>query len=66
MVPAGDVAALAHKIGEVVSSPERMAHMSARNLERAKHYRDAVLRSRRTAFYEYVRERTEAWIKSQC
>jgi glycosyltransferase involved in cell wall biosynthesis len=62
MVPPGDVAALARRIREVVTDPERMARMSSRNLEKAKEYREEVLRERRTAFYRYVRERTEAWL----
>jgi glycosyltransferase involved in cell wall biosynthesis len=65
LVPPGDVAALIRKIREVVSDPERMARMSARNLEKAGKYSDKVLRERRTAFYQYVRERTEVWIKSR-
>lgn len=62
MVPPGDVVALARKIREVATDPERMARMSARNLEKAKEYREEVLRERRTAFYRYLRERTEAWL----
>lgn len=65
MVPPGDVTALAHLIREVVTNPERMARMSARNLEKAKDYTEEVLRERRIAFYRYVRERTEAWLKAQ-
>jgi glycosyltransferase involved in cell wall biosynthesis len=62
MVPCGDVAALARKIREVVTNPERMARMSASNLEKAKEYREEILRERWTAFYRYVRERTEEWL----
>jgi len=62
MVPPGDGAALARKIHEVVTDPARLAHMSLRNLEKAKVYREKALRERRTAFYRYVRERTEAWL----
>ena len=65
MVPPGDVAALAAKITEVVTDPKRMAHMSARNLEKAKAYREKVLRERRLAFYRHVRETTEAWVKAK-
>lgn len=63
MVPPGDVAALAAKITEVVTNPERMARMSARNLEKAKAYTEEVLRERRLAFYRHVRETTETWVK---
>jgi glycosyltransferase involved in cell wall biosynthesis len=64
MVPPGDVSALARRIREVVTNPERMARMSARNLEKAKEYREKVLRERWTAFYRHVRERTEAWLET--
>jgi glycosyltransferase involved in cell wall biosynthesis len=65
LVPPGDVVALASKIREVVTDSERMARMSARNLETAKEYRDEVLRERRNEFYRYVREMTEAWFKQK-
>ena len=65
MVSPGDVAALAGKIRQVVTDPERMACMSARNLEKAKEYREEVLYERRNKFYRYVREVTEEWIKAQ-
>jgi glycosyltransferase involved in cell wall biosynthesis len=61
LVPPGDAAALARKIREVVSEPGRMARMSDRNLERARHYREGALRDRRLAFYRHVRETTERW-----
>jgi len=63
MVPPGDVSALARKIHKVVTNPERMACLSARNLEKAKEYREKVLRERWMAFYHYVRERTEVWLE---
>jgi len=61
MAPPGDVAALADIIRAAVSDPERMAQMSARNLARARDYREDELRTRRTHFYRALRERTEAW-----
>jgi glycosyltransferase involved in cell wall biosynthesis len=64
MVPPGDVPALARKIRQVVTNPERMTRMSARNLGKAKEYRERVLRERWTTFYRYVRERTEAWLEA--
>ena len=63
LVPPGDTAALARKIREVVTDPARMACMSARNLERAKAYRNEVLHDRRVEFFQYVRETTETWLK---
>src|SRR5690606_2722669 len=59
LVPPGDADTLARKISEVSRSPERMAAMSRRNLKKAADYRDDVLRQRRNAFYEIVKERTE-------
>ena len=61
LVPAGDVNALARKIREVATDRQRMARMSARNLEKARHYHHDILRARRTEFYRVLRERTEAW-----
>lgn len=65
MVPPGDVTALARKLREVVSDPERMARMSARNLEKAKEYREETLQEQRITFYRYVREMTEAWLHAK-
>ncbi len=65
MVPPGDVAALANAIRAVVTNPERMARMSARNLAYAQEYREDALHARRTAFYRALRERTEAWANTQ-
>lgn len=63
LVPPGDVSALANKMGEVVRDPERMMCMSKRNLEKAREYREETLRDRRAAFYDYVRDRTEDWLR---
>lgn len=65
MVSPGDVTALANKIREVVTDPQRMVRMSARNLEKAKEYTKTALRGQRLAFYRYVREQTEVWLKEQ-
>ena len=62
LVPPGDHAALAAKIREVVSSPNRLARMSVRNLAKAQEYRDESLLKRRIEFYRYVRKATEAWV----
>ncbi len=63
MVPPGNAEALAAKIREVVGDPARMAHMSARNLQKAGEYREKVLRGRRIAYYQYLRDRTEEWLR---
>ncbi len=65
LVPPGDAAALAKAIREMVSSPERMARASARNLERAQAFAESRLRERRLAFFQHVREQTEAWVASR-
>ena len=65
MIPPGDVEALARKIREVVTDPDRMARMSARNLKKATEYIDEVLSGQRNEFYRYVRDMTEAWLKEK-
>jgi glycosyltransferase involved in cell wall biosynthesis len=65
LVPPGDAAALASKICEVANDPDRMARMSAGNLNKAKEYTDEVLQYRRIAFYRYLKEKTEAWLKTE-
>lgn len=62
MVLPGDVTALAQKIREVVTNPERMARMSDSNLKKAQNYKDIVLQKRRIAFYSHVREKTQSWL----
>jgi hypothetical protein len=59
------VDALADKIKEVITDPERMAQMSARNLAKAQEYRDIVLKEQRIEFYSHVRTQTEAWLSKQ-
>ena len=58
MVPPGDSDALARKIMEVILSPKRMEHMSARNFSMAREYHEDVLRPRRVAFYKYLEQKT--------
>jgi glycosyltransferase involved in cell wall biosynthesis len=65
LVPPGDAPALAAKIREVVSSPERMASMSSRNLTRASEYGDDVLRPRRISFYQRLRADTTRWFRTR-
>ncbi|MGA7498844.1 MAG: glycosyltransferase family 4 protein, partial [Isosphaeraceae bacterium] len=63
MVSPGNVVALAAKIREVVTDPDRMARMSSRNLEKARDYKEDKLRERRIEFYRYIEECTCLWIK---
>jgi len=65
LVPPGDVQALMSKLVEVLGDPERLARVAARNLEKAGAYRDEVLEARRRAFYQRVKEETEAWRKTR-
>lgn len=61
LVPAGNAPALAIKIREVLSDPDRRERMSARNLTKAQSYESEVLRGRRIAFYQHLRDRTRDW-----
>ncbi|MEY3867405.1 MAG: hypothetical protein RLZZ338_1296 [Cyanobacteriota bacterium] len=65
MVPPGNVTALATKIRQVITDPDRMERMSARNLQTAKEYRDEILQKQRIEFYRYVREITAAWLEKK-
>jgi glycosyltransferase involved in cell wall biosynthesis len=65
LVPVGDSAALAARIMEVRNDRARLARMALRNVEHARQYHETVLRPRRRAFYERVREMTERWVKGR-
>jgi glycosyltransferase involved in cell wall biosynthesis len=60
MVPPDDAGALAEKIIEVLSDPDRMERMARRNWENAREYLPEVLGARRRAFYRKVREVAES------
>ncbi len=61
LVAPGDAASLARTIRAMVTDPARMTRTSARNLERARAYREEVLHGRRDEFYHYLCERTQEW-----
>ena len=61
LVPAGDPAALATKIQDVLRDPFRMETMSQRNLAGAHEYLDSVLAGRRRRFYQHIRDCTQRW-----
>jgi glycosyltransferase involved in cell wall biosynthesis len=63
MVPPDDAPALAGLIKAIVTDPQRMADMAARNLAKANEYRDDVLRERRDAYYRHLRDVTEQWVR---
>lgn len=64
-VQPGDAEALFRKLEQVVTAPRRMARMSERSLDKARRYRDAVVRERRLDFYRHVREKTEHWVSER-
>lgn len=55
LVPPGDVHSLAERISQLARDPQRLARLSARNLETAREYDAASLRARERAFYGHVR-----------
>lgn len=65
LVPAGDSAALAARIEEVLRNPSRMERLSRQNLSVAREYSDSVLSPRRRRFYQYVRDYTQVWESRQ-
>jgi glycosyltransferase involved in cell wall biosynthesis len=61
LVEPGNANALAAKIRAVVSDPDRMTRMAARNLETVRPFHNKSLRRVRREFYRSVRETTENW-----
>ena len=61
MVPAGDPAALAAKIQEVMADPLRRETMSRRNLSTSLEFIEPVLAERRRNFYQHVHDSTKRW-----
>lgn len=61
LVPSGDHRALGRRIVEVLSSPERMARMSEKNLRKSREYAENVLMTRRDNFYRYIKAKTKQW-----
>jgi len=61
LAPAGDPAALAAKIQEVLRDPLRMERMSQRNLSGALEYCGPAIAERRRSFYRHVRDCTQVW-----
>jgi len=62
LVPPGDAAALAVKIGEVTGDRQRLGLMAARNLAAAQRYRESVQLPRWADFYRYVHDVTYSWL----
>ncbi|MBI4773110.1 MAG: glycosyltransferase family 4 protein [Deltaproteobacteria bacterium] len=64
LVPPGEVGALATKIREMITDPQRMRNESRRNLEEARQYRETLLRARRVEFYDHVMRQNEQWLRT--
>jgi len=64
LVPPGEVGALATKIREMITDPQRMHNESRRNLEAAKQHRETLLRVRRVEFYRYLKRMNEQWVRT--
>lgn len=62
LVAPGDACGLARKIQEVLTNPERLARMSARNLEKCNSYSADSVRTLRTDFLLALRRKTEEWL----
>ena len=65
LIPPGEVPALAHKIQEMVSDPQRMNNESRRNLKEARRYRETQLRTRRVEFYRHLMRQNEQWVRTR-
>lgn len=65
LVPPNDPRRLARTIWSVATDHDRLARMSARNLEKAREYSPERLARRRGHFYEHVRIRTQEWLKAK-
>ncbi len=64
LVTAGDSSALARKLQEVLTDPQRLARLSEENLSKARAFHADELKPRRRGFYRAVREATHAWQQS--
>ena len=63
LIPPGDAAVLAQRIQEVSGDPERLARMSARNLEAARQYESGITRARREEYLRVLRQETAGWLR---
>lgn len=63
MVPPGDAFALAQKVKEVLSDPERLAAMSERNWHLSWQYSAALMQKNRVAFLKELKTKTAHWIE---
>ncbi len=64
LVAPGNANVLAAKIAEALGDATRLTRMSSRNLEKAQQFRPEVLEQRRTAFYRFLKDATETWLRT--
>ncbi len=62
LVAPADIGALAAKIAEVLTDPARLQAMSARNLAKARGYRDQLTSRHRERYLLELRRLTEDWL----
>lgn len=62
LVAPGSISQLASKIAEIAANPPQMTEMAARNLAKARQFRECKMRARRVSFYRELREQTENWL----
>jgi glycosyltransferase involved in cell wall biosynthesis len=63
LVPPNNASALARKIREVVTNPDRLSRMSASNFEKARNFHEDILIEQRTSFYNEIKIKTELFFK---
>ncbi len=61
LIPPNNSHALAAKLKHTLGNPSELNAMSRRNLEKSREYSDDQLRIRRLAFYQHVRQITQAY-----
>jgi glycosyltransferase involved in cell wall biosynthesis len=65
LVPPGDVEALTTRILQFARDPKLRAEMAQQNLASAHRYHESILQPKRIAFYQSLRDATEAWQNSK-
>ena len=63
LVPPSSAPALASKIIEFATNPQRMTEMATGNLTKSREYSESQMRHRRVKFYRRLRDETEKWLR---
>lgn len=63
LFPPSRADALSAKIADIITDPERLERMSARNSLKAREFLEPILRERRVKFYRHLRRQTEDWLR---